>query len=153
MVRHLRFLLSLASQPLSLMEYLRARRLCCLFVSLRILVTLAWRFLGVPWPPFYQIHPSWIFCQRLCSVFYGRSQACLLGVSLVFFGALHSISQDLLCTLSRISSSLGRSSSPGELHVLKNRLVWALLFWTGWFPHPLCRITLEGMLGLIKVLV
>ena len=88
MVQHLWFLLSLDYQPLYLMNYLMIRRLCCASVYLRILVTHAWCIFGVPWPPFCQIHPSWVFRQRLHSVLYGRSQACLLGVSLLFFGAL-----------------------------------------------------------------
>ena len=88
MVRLLQFLLSLDSQPLSPMNYLRARCLCCASVSLRILVTLYWRVLGVPWPPFCQIQLPWIFSQRLRSVFYRSSQERLLGVSLVWFDAL-----------------------------------------------------------------
>ena len=152
MVRHLLFLLSLASQTLSLMDYLSARRLCCASVYLKILVTLAWRVLGVPWPPLFQIHPSWIFCQRLCSVFYGRSQACLLGVSLVLFGVLpENITGSPLHALSYLFF-FGGSSSPGELHVFKNHLLRALLFLTRCFPHPLCRLTLEGLPSLLKAL-
>ena len=47
MVRHLRFLLSLASQPLSQMDYLRARRVCCASVSLGNQVMLYLRVLNL----------------------------------------------------------------------------------------------------------
>ena len=47
MVRHLRFLLSLASRPLSQIDYLRARRVYCASVSLGVPVTLALRVLSI----------------------------------------------------------------------------------------------------------
>ena len=55
MVRHLQFFLSLASQPLSQMDYLRAKRVCCASDSLGIPGTLTWRILSVPCLPFRQI--------------------------------------------------------------------------------------------------
>ena len=56
MVRYLQFLLFLASQPLSLMDHLRFRRVCCDSTSLWYHGALAWNFLGIPWSPFCQIH-------------------------------------------------------------------------------------------------
>ena len=47
MVRHLRFLLSLASRPLSQIDYLRARHVYCASVSLGVPVTLALRVLSI----------------------------------------------------------------------------------------------------------
>ena len=52
MVRHLQFLLFLASHPLSLMDHLRFRPVCCDPASLGNQGALAWNFLGVPWSPF-----------------------------------------------------------------------------------------------------
>ena len=52
MVRHLRFLLLLAPQPLYQVDYLRARNVYCASDSLRIPRTLAWSILGVPCPQF-----------------------------------------------------------------------------------------------------
>ena len=61
MVRHLRFLISLASLPLSQIDYLRARRICCSYDSLGIPGTIAWRVLGDTCPPFRQLHLTWAF--------------------------------------------------------------------------------------------
>ena len=88
MVRHLRFSLSLASQPLSQMDHLSFRCLYCASISLGILFTLAWCILSVPWPPLHQIQMLCFFLWRLRSLFSGSSRACLLGVSLVFFVAI-----------------------------------------------------------------
>ena len=55
MVRHLKFLLSLDSQPLSLMVHSKFRRVCCNSASLGIPGALYWNVLGVTWSPLLQL--------------------------------------------------------------------------------------------------
>ena len=85
MVRHLRFLLSLASRPLSQMNYLRARCVFCASIFLGIPVTLDLRVLRQHFVSFTCLG---FFCQSHRSAFSGRSRSRFLGVSLSLFGAL-----------------------------------------------------------------
>ena len=75
MVRHLRFLLLLDSQPLSQMEYTRDRHVCCASNYLGIPGTLAWRIIGVTCTPFHWIPLPRCFVVggllRLCWAFLG----------------------------------------------------------------------------------
>ena len=50
MVQHFQFLILLASQTLTQMDFLRTRSVCCESDSLRIPDTLSWHILGVPCP-------------------------------------------------------------------------------------------------------
>ena len=79
------------------------------------------------------------FFWKLCSVFSGRSRACLLGVHLSLFSVLpERFTGSPLRTFPTLFFS-GRSSSPGELNGLANWffLVSGFQIWTGCFPHPL----------------
>ena len=136
MVRQLRCLLFLDSHPLSLIGFLRCRCVCYEPSYSEIPGNLDWRVLGVPCPPLCQIHRLWVFCWRILSIFSGRSWEGLLGLSLAFFDALHeSISGAPWSSCLYLSFS-GRSSSPGDLNFLDNRLVLVsgLLVCTGCFP-------------------
>ena len=61
-----------------------------------------------------------------------------------YLDRLMSALRALPCALSWLSTSSGRSSSPGELHGLTKRLVYAFLFGTVWFYHSLSHIYAWG---------
>ena len=140
MVQHLQFSRSLDSKQLSQIINLSTRHICCAFCSLGIPVTLACCVLGVPWPLSLQLHMIWVFGCRLHSIFSGRSQTRLLGVSLVFSGALlEHITGSHLCIFSTIFFFVsiifsGRAPWPRE------PLGPGLIYWKTDFPDQgTCR--------------
>ena len=136
MVRHLQFLLSLASQTLSQVDYLRAGHVCCASDSLRIPGTLACLILGV-------------ICSPFCRLPLPRGFVVEGFLCLAPSGHLHHWRAWRPLSLHFASSSalawrflgypfpLGECSSPVELHGVLDRSVPAALIWTWCFCHPI----------------
>ena len=132
------FLLSLASQRLSQVDYLRARRICCASNSLRIPGTLDWRILGVLCSPPRRIPMSQGFVVEglLCSASLGHLHhwRTWRPPSLRFAS-----SGVLAWRFLGDPCSSGRCSSPGKFPGILDRLAPSALIWTWCFCHPLRR--------------
>ena len=135
------------------MDYLRSRRICCASIYLWIPVTLAWRVLGVHWPPFRQLRLLWFLRWRLRSVFSRRSWARWLGVSFCFgwLASWEPYGHYLACLL---DSLILRGDHLRQESFIPSQIAWSGPSCLGKVGLLTLSVTflLEGLIGLIKAL-